>query len=160
MQQYTGKEMSFARDAPGIGGPLMDLHSNGINVTFDSVEEVAGRQAYRLSVKLPSGSSYHLWIDVQTFLDIKYDREFVNKFGQSVMVPVFNRNYQTIGGLQIPLLIETGDGIAQIPDKMLIEKVLLNPPLEDSNFAKPNLPQRRNSVTVNATPAPDSAEVR
>jgi hypothetical protein len=129
-------------------------------MTFDSEEEVAGRQAYRLSVKLQSGSSYHVWIDAQTFLDIKYDREFVNKFGQSVMVPVFNRNYQTIGGLQIPLLIETGDGIAQTPDKMLIDKVLLNPPLEDSNFAKPNLPQRRNSVTVNATPAPDSTEVR
>lgn len=160
LQQYTSEELRFARDEPSIGGLLMDFQTNSANVTLDGVDEVAGQQAYRLSIKLPSGVTHHVWVDTHSFLDIKYDREFINKLGQSVMVPVFNRNYQSIGGLQVPLLIETGEGATEPPDKLLIEKVLLNPPLEESAFAKPSLPQRRNAVTVNATAEERPEDVR
>jgi hypothetical protein len=160
LQQYTSEELRFARDEPSIGGLLMGLQSNATDVTLDGVEEVAGQEAYRLSIKLPSGVTHHVWVDTHSFLDIKYDREFINKLGQSVMVPVFNRNYQSMGGLQLPLLIETGEGATEPPDKLLIEKVLLNPPLEESVFAKPSVPQRRNAVTVNAVAEERPEDVR
>ena len=160
LQQYTNEELRFARDEPSIGGLLMGLQSNAANVTLDGVEDVAAQQAYRLSIKLPSGVTHHVWVDTHSFLDIKYDREFINKLGQSVMVPVFNRNYQSMGGLQVPLLIETGEGATEPPDKLLIEKVLLNPPLEENIFAKPSVPQRRNAVTVNAVAEERPEDVR
>ena len=132
----------------------------GTDVTLDGVDDIEGRQSYRLNIKLSSGVSHHVWIDAQTFLDVKYDREAINASGQPITVPVFYRNYQTIEGLQVPLMIETGDGTIQKTDKMAIDKILINPPLDNQIFAKPDVPQRRNVVTVNATTAPSSRELK
>jgi hypothetical protein len=62
------------------------------------------------------------------------------------------RNYRTFEGLQIPTTIETGAGTIKAPDKMVIEKISLNPPLDDRVFAKPRVPGQRNAVTVRAEP--------
>ena len=111
--------------------------------------------AYRLSVKLPSGAIRHVWIDAQNFLDVKSDREWRNASGQTGTVSVSYRNYRMFEGLQIPTTIETGAGTTKAPDKMVIEKIALDPPLDDRAFAKPTVPGQRNVVTVRAEP--DSA---
>jgi len=160
LQQYTTEELNYARNGPGIDGPLMDYQAKGTDVTLDGVDDIEGHQTYRLNIKLSSGVSHHVWIDAQTFLDVKYDREAINTSGQSVMVPVFYRNYQAIEGLQVPLMIETGTGTAHVTDKMAIDKVLINPQLDNQIFAKPDVPQRRNVVTVNATATPSSRELK
>lgn len=150
---YTAEELSFARDGQVIDGPLMDYEAKGVAVALDGMDEVEGNKAYRLSVRLPSGAIHHVWIDARTFLDIKYDRESRNAFGQPGRVSVFYRNYKTIEGLQIPLMIESGAGTATATDKMVIDKVSLNPPLEDRRFAKPSVPGQRNVVAVSSEPS-------
>jgi hypothetical protein len=91
-----------------------------------------------------------MWIDAQTFLDIKYDRETRNAMGQSATVSVFYRNYQRIEGLQIPLIIESGVGATRQTNRLVIEKISLNPPLEDRRFARPGAPGRGTSVSIGA----------
>jgi hypothetical protein len=160
VQPYTAEELNFARDGQGIDGMLVDYQAKGIAVTLDGVDEVEGRKAYRLSVMLPSGVSHHVWIDAQTFLDVKYDRQSRDALGRLNTVAVFYRNYQPIDGLQIPRLIESGLGsgsaqnTARAMDKMVIDKILLNPPLEEQRFAKPRLPGGRNAVLVDTGSAP------
>jgi hypothetical protein len=117
---------------------------------------VEGHKAYRLNVKLPSGASHHVWVDAKTFLDIKYDREFRNAMGRSGTLSVIYRNYKTIDGLQIPLMIESGADIGKASDKMVIDKVVLNPPLEETIFAKPNIPGQSNAVSIVAEPLQDA----
>lgn len=148
VQPYSPDELRFARDGLGIDGPLMDYQAKGIAVALDGVDEIDGRKAYRLSVKLPSGNSHHVWVDAKTFLDVKYDRVSRNKFGQSSTVSVFYRNYKTIEGLQIPLLIESGVDTAKATEKLVIDKVSLNPPLADRMFAKPGVTGWRSTATV------------
>lgn len=158
LQAYSADELSAARDGGGIDGPLMDYQAKGVAVALDGRDEVEGRKAYRLSLTLPSGARHHVWIDAQNFLDIKYDRSARNSFGQTGTVAVFYRNYKTIDGLQIPSMIESGVGSGKVTDKMVIDKVLLNPPLDDRMFAKPNLPGARgNMVSVDAEPSPQAA---
>jgi len=160
LQPYTDEELEFARHGFGIDSLLMNYQSQGISLSLEGVDDIEGRQAYRLAAMLPSGGLQHVWIDTQSFLDIKYDRKSITAYGQPITVPMFYRNYQTIGDLRLPLLIETGTGTGQKSDNMVIDKVLLNPPLEDALFLKPNLPQPRNAVTVNATSLPGSGETR
>lgn len=150
VQPFTNDELRFAHDGQGIDGPLMDYTAKGVAVALDGVDEVEGHKAYRLNVRLPSGASHHIWIDAQNFLDIKYDRQSRNTFGQPGTMSVFYRDYQTIEGLQIPLTIETGTDTSKATDKMVIDKISLNQPLEDQMFAKPRVPGRRNGVTVKA----------
>jgi len=146
---YTTDELAFANAAQVIDGPLMDYAAKGVVVTLDGVDEVEGRKAYRLNVRLPSGLRQVVWIDAGTFLDIKYDRVSRSPAGQSRTVSVFYRNYQTFEGLQIPLTLETGPATAKARDKLVIDKLALNPPLTDEMFGKPRVPgSRRKGVTV------------
>jgi len=145
---YTDDELSYAREGTGIDGPLMDYRAKGIAVTLDGIDQVEGRKAYRLNVTLPSGDSHHVWIDADTYLDVKYDRRSRNAFGMEGTMFVVNRNYQTIEGLRLPLTIESGGDAAKVPDRMVIERILVNAPLEARQFAKPHLPGRPNTVTV------------
>lgn len=136
VQPYTPDELSFARDGQGMDGPLMDYQAKGNVITLEGMDELEGRRAYRLSVKLPSGTSQHVWVDAQTFLEIKYDRVAHGKFGQTGRVSVFYRNYKTVEGVQIPLMIESrAEDRNSAIDKMVIDRVLINPPLADRVFA-------------------------
>ncbi len=148
LQPFTAEELSFAHDGQGIDGPLMDYQTKGVVVALDGIDEVEGHKAYRLNVKLPSGASHHVWIDAKTFLDVKYDRESRNSFGMSGRLSVFYRNYKTIDGVQIPLMIESGGDNGKGTEKMVIDKVLLNPPLQDRLFAKPNIPGLSNAASA------------
>ena len=161
LQPYTIDEVTFARDAQVIDGPLMDYAAKGITVTLGGVDEIEGRKAYRLNVRLPSGLRQTVWIDAETFLDIRLDRVSRNRAGQAGTVSVYYRNYRTIEGLQIPLTIETSAGAADATDKLVIGKIALNAPLDDRMFARPNLPgARRNAVTVDTRVPPPSQPAR
>jgi hypothetical protein len=153
MQPYTANEVNYARNEQGIGGPLMDYAANGIAIRLEGVDEVEGRKAYRLALRFPSGIAQHVWIDAQTFLDIKSERELRGRSGQTAKVEVFYRNYQAIEGLQMPMIIESHDGNSKAGDKMVIAKVLLNPPLDDQMFGKPGMPERHSMGRNGRTPA-------
>jgi hypothetical protein len=143
---FTPDEVRFAHDAPGIDGPLIDHEAKGIGVELDGVEEIDGHKAYRLTVKLPSGTTRHVWVDATTFLEIRYDRETRSAAGKPGIVFVSYRNYRAIDGLQIPMTIETGSPNGPPGDRMTIDRVLLNPPLEESAFSRPGGPGRRSHV--------------
>ena len=148
---YTTVELLSAQNGQGIDGPLMDHQAKGIAVTLEGVDDVEGNKAYRLNVKFPSGASNHVWIDAQTFLEVKYDRQSRNATGQTGTVSVYYRDYRSMEGLQIPFTIESGAGTGKVADKMMIDKILLNPPLEDQMFAKPNVPWKRKAVSIDTT---------
>ena len=157
MQPYTIEETNFARGAQVIDGPLLDHAAKGVTVALAGVEEVEGRKAYRLDVKLPSGLRQRAWIDAETFLDVRWEREAHDASGRSATVRMHYRNYHSFDGLQIPLTIETVTAARSATDRLMIDKVALNPPLADGDFAKPGVPgARRNAVAVD-TRLPQSA---
>jgi outer membrane lipoprotein-sorting protein len=148
LQDYSTEELSFARDALGLDGPLMDYKAKGVVVTLGGVDTVEGRKAYRLELTLPSGATRRTWIDAQTFLELRYERPATN--GTRGTVSVYSRNYRAFDGLQIPLLLETTTGTDNTSNKMQIDKVAINPPLPDSLFEQPRVLKKR------AAPAPRS----
>jgi outer membrane lipoprotein-sorting protein len=148
LQPYTAPELKFAHDAQVIDGPLIDYAAKGNTVSLDGVEKVEGHQAYRLSVKLASGEIQSVWIDAKTFLDIRYDRHSYSAAGVPGMVSVYYRNYMTADALQFPSTLEIGVGSGKATDKMVIEKIALNPPLDDRIFSRPGAPGRRSAFAV------------
>lgn len=139
LQPFNAEELIFAGEGPGIGGLLMDYRAKGVMVTLDGMDDVEGRQAYRLRMAFASGNRYHVWIDAETFLDIKYDRESHDGLGQSGLMSVRYRNFKALDGVQIPLLIDSATVGAGSADRMVIDTITLNAPLEDTAFAKPGL---------------------
>lgn len=160
VQPYAPDELRFARGAPIIDGPLMDSVTSGASVSLAGLHEVDGRKAYAVDLRLASGSSYRVWIDTETFLELRYDREFVNAQGRPAVTSVRFADYRTVEGLKLPFTIETGGPDGKPRDKLVIEQVALNPRLDDGRFARPgSATVRRRGVTVDtrraagATPA-------
>ena len=154
VQPYTAEELKFARGVPMIEGPLMDHAARGATISLAGLQEMEGRKAWVLGLRLASGSSYRVWIDPETFLELRYDREFVNAQGRPAATSVYFADYRAVEGLQLPLTIETGTPDGKTRDKLVIERVALNPRLDDRTFAKPaSAVARRRGVTVDTRSA-------
>src|SRR5260370_27539681 len=81
--------------------------------------------------------SRHVWVDAQTFLEAKVEGSPQRLDGKYRPVSIYFREYKPVQGLILPFVIETaGAGVAQ-SEKILIEKVSVNPQLDDSHFLKP-----------------------
>src|SRR5271165_2480100 len=76
LKPFSFEEVTFAHAAQVIDGPLIDYLAKGNTVTLEGLDELEGRKAYRLGVRLATGENDQIWIDAQTFLDIRYDRPF------------------------------------------------------------------------------------
>lgn len=129
VQPYTPQELSAARTAHGFGGPLIEATDR---LTLEGVDELDGRQAYHLKA-----GSEDVWVDARSFLEIRYDRMVDGPAGTPRRVSIEYGDYRSVDGLRIPFLIRTGNG--STPDRMQIEKVVLNAPLDDAAFSNPSL---------------------
>jgi hypothetical protein len=151
---YSSDELSFARGAQVIEGPLMDYSAKGASLSVSGIDVVDGRRAYVLDAKVPSGGRHRVWIDAESFLDLRHDREFNDAAGHIAIATVRYREYRSFEGLQLPVTIETGGGPGQPVNRLVIERVALNPAIKDSVFDPPELvPVRRNRVIVDTRSA-------
>jgi hypothetical protein len=148
---YTVAEIEAARDAPGMDGPLIDYQAKGIGIEYDGTDEVAGKKAYRLIVKWPSGTIRRWWVDAASFLDVKYERGSHTPTGQVATVTVSFANYKSIDGLQIPLSIVTGQENGKETEAMVIEQIFLNRPISDKVFSQPHAPMHMQSANPHAS---------
>src|SRR5262249_60078206 len=101
-QPFTADELKFAHGAPVIDGPLMDYAAKGATISLAGMEEIEGRKAYALGLRLASGSSYRVWIDAHALLELRYDRELVNAQGRATVTAVYFADYRKVEGLQLP----------------------------------------------------------
>jgi hypothetical protein len=135
---YSIQELRFAQAAPGLDGPLIDYQKKGNLIELVGLENIEGREAWHLHVRLVTGERDELWIDQRTFLDLRYDRLPVTEGAiPGRVVSVIYRDYKRVDGLQVPSIIETGAGAGVQPDRMLVERIVINAPLDDAIFAKP-----------------------
>ncbi|MCC8400755.1 hypothetical protein LJ655_02395 [Paraburkholderia sp. MMS20-SJTN17] len=154
VQAYSPAEVRYASEEQVIDGPLLDHAAKGIAVSLDGNDVIDDRKAYRLLVTLPSGAHRHVWVDAQSFLDVKYDREAPSLTGKPVTVEVSYRDFRDVDGLKLPYTIESGVVGMPKKDKLVIDRVSINPPFNDGMFVKPAIAGRRGSVTVGVEGAP------
>lgn len=158
LSPYTEDEIRFARSAQVIEGPLMDYVAKGGVVTIAGQGEAEGRRAYILDVKLPTGGQQRIWVDAETFLEVRHDRQVRGGIGQAGSVTVLFREYREFEGVKLPTQIETGAGLGGAANKLVIERVALNPDFDDSAFTRPETPvSRKNSVIVDTRGAGQAA---
>jgi hypothetical protein len=141
---FTPQELGFALRAPGIAGPLLDADARGSVVAVEGLEPVDGRPAYRLAVRLASGERDRVWVDARSFLDVKFERSAPGS--ATAPVTLFYRDYKLVDGLQVPTTIETGATPTMRADRLTIERIAVNPDLDDALFANPAAQPRRSRI--------------
>jgi outer membrane lipoprotein-sorting protein len=150
VEPYTAEEMKMASAQSDLDGPLVDYASKGTKIDVDGIEKVDGRDNYKLKLTLSGGQETRVWVDAETFLETKMEGQPRRLDGTYHPVEVYYRDYRSVSGLQIPFVLETrvlpvektATGYKDPPvpaERLIIEKVTVNPKLDDSQFSKPKM---------------------
>ena len=139
VEPYKEAEARSAAAAAELDGPLVDFKRKGTKVELAGTEVVEGRNTYKLKLTLKGGEQIHLWIDAKSFLEAKIDGEPRRMDGRMRKVAIFYRDFKPVAGLQFPHTLETVVEKVNGSHKMTIQTIKVNPPLDDTLFAKPQL---------------------
>jgi hypothetical protein len=138
VESYSKDELAVAADDQELDGPLVNYAAKGTHISLAGTEVVDGRPAYRLTLKYKDGSVRGLWIDGQSFLEVKIEGAPRRRDGHPRAVMSYLKDYRKVDGLMIPFLRETHVAGESHPERIVVEKVVINPALTASNFAKPS----------------------
>jgi hypothetical protein len=150
VEPYTADETKIASMQADLDGPLVDYAAKGTQVELAGMEKVEGRDTYKLKLTMKDSRAIHVWLDAQTFLETKIEGQPRRLDGTEHPVEVYFRDYRAVDGLQIPYVLETrvlpvaktALGLRDTPvppEKIIIEKVMVNPQLAESRFSKPEV---------------------
>ncbi len=148
IEPYTPDEMKLTSRQSDLDGFLVDYAVKGTRIEFVGMDQVEGRDTYKLKLTLTDGDAIHVWIDAKTFLETKIEGQPRRFDGTDHPVEVYFRDYRPVNGLQIPFVLETrvlpvaktvmGFKDPPVPvEKIIIDNVVVNPKLDESRFSKP-----------------------
>lgn len=155
VEPYTAEELKGASLQSEIDGPLVDYAAKGTRIELAGLEKVEDRDTFKLKLTFKNGTTTSVWIDAQTFLEAKILGQPRRLDGKEHAVEIYYRDYRSVSGLQIPFVLETKVLPLEDPDrrmkdpsvpveKVTIEKVAVNPKLDASLFAKPQIESAAN----------------
>ena len=150
-EPFSEQELKIASYQGDLDGPLVDYAAKGTQVALDGTEKVEGRNTYKIKVTEKSGHTFHVWVDAVTFLEAKIEGQPRRLDGTDHPVEVYYRDYRAVDGLQIPFLLETrvlpvgknASGFRETPvppERIVIDKVVVNPKVEEKLFSKMEVP--------------------
>jgi hypothetical protein len=136
-EPFTAEETKSEADRADMDGPLIDYQAKGSKIALEGMEPVDGHAAYKIKLTTKSGEVQHIWIDAQSFLDVKVEGLPRRMDGSLHTVWVYQRDFRSVQGLMIPFVLETAVDGYRGTHSMVLDKVEVNPKLSDNLFAKP-----------------------
>jgi len=159
VEPFTADEAKAEAVKADLEGPLLDYAAKGTQVALEGMEPVEGHNAYKLKLTMKSGQVQHIWIDAQSFLDVKVEGAPRRLDGKMRNVWIYQRDFRSVRGLIVPYVYDTAIDGNPHSHKMLIESVAVNPALDDARFTKPQvLVAATKPPAAPAKPAPAPAK--
>jgi len=145
---FTGKkdpEMMSADDkkdieeTADIDGPLVDYKSKGNKVELLGKDKLEGTDAYKLKATLKNGDVITIYLDADSFLEIKEELKRTIRGTEQEMESSIG-DYKEVNGLMFAFAMENGMKGSQQKEKITISKIELNVPVDDAIFKMPAAP--------------------
>ncbi len=135
-EPFTPEEKRLASMQTDLDGPLIDYAAKGTKVEIEGMEKVEDRDAFKLKVTLKNEQVRHVWVDAQTFLEVKIDGSR-RLDGRMHLVETYFRDYKSTNGLTLPYLMETRVEGVKGSEKITVESFAVNRDLSAAAFSKP-----------------------
>ncbi len=119
-----------------IDGPLVDYKSKGNAVELLGKDKLEGTDAYKLKVTLKNGDVITMYLDADSFLEIKEEMKRTMRGTEREVESVMG-DYKEVNGLMFPFAIENGVKGSQEKEKLTLSKIELNVPIDDAIFKMP-----------------------
>jgi hypothetical protein len=127
-----------------MDGPLVDWQAKGNAVEYLGTEDVEGTPAHKLKVTRKNGDVSFVYLDPDHFLEIRVLTQRT-RHGAYEEVETDLGDYEKAGGVFVPTSIEFGRKGAPDKQRIIIDKVEANVPVDDTIFHFPgfqiSLPQ-------------------
>jgi hypothetical protein len=126
-----------------IDGPLVDWQAKGNAVEYLGTEDVDGTPAYKLKVVRKNGDVSFVYLDPDHFLEIRILTQRT-RHGAHEEIETDLGDYEKVGGVFVPTSIEFGRKGDPDKQRIIIDKVEANVPVDDTIFHFPGqigLPQ-------------------
>lgn len=129
-------EMKRLENQADIDGPLVDYQAKGNKVELIGKDKLEGTDVYKLRVTLKNGALETLYIDADSFMLIKSESKRIIR-GVERETETELGDYKLVQGVMMPFSIERGAKGAPFRQKMAIEKIEVNVPIDDAVFQMP-----------------------
>ena len=135
-EPMAAEDLKAADEQADIDGPLVDYKSKGHTVELLGKDKVEGADVYKVKVSLKNGDVITFFIDSEAFLDVKAESKRTIR-GSEVEAETSFSDYKEVGGLIFPHAIEAGPKGSGQKQKITIERVDINPSLDEARFKMP-----------------------
>jgi len=139
VEPFTADEAKSESAKADLEGSLIDYAAKGTQVALEGMDPVEGHPAYKLKLTMKNGDVQHIWIDAQSFLDVKVEGVPRRLDGKLRSVWVYQRDFRSVQGLMVPYLYQTAVEGDPHTHGMVIESVAVNRTLDDARFTKPQV---------------------
>jgi len=126
-----------AIEGSDIGGPLVDWKAKGHRVELAGRELLEGREAWKLKITLKNGDVRHLYLDAESFLHVRTEARR-NVAGRQIETATTFGDYRETAGVLFPRAVEIGVKGRPSRLRILVERVEVNPVLDDARFRMPD----------------------
>jgi outer membrane lipoprotein-sorting protein len=132
----SADEAKEVEEMADVDGPLVNYKSKGHQVELLGKEKIEGTDAYKLKLSLKNGDVQTVYIDADSFLEIKEETKRTVRGSEQVVEESIG-DYKDVNGIIFPFAIESGVKGSPDKEKLTITKIELNVPADDSIFKMP-----------------------
>jgi outer membrane lipoprotein-sorting protein len=145
VQDMSAEELQEMPDESDADGPLVDYKAKGSQVELVGKEDLDGKAVYRLKITGKNGEVRSYLIDASTFLTTKW--EGIRKVGdQALPWECILADYRDVQGLKFPFKIDQGSPGTEYKQTLTVEKIEINPKIDESHFGRPVMPKAPTAV--------------
>jgi len=137
-EKIGGDELKEAEEQADFDGALVDYKDKGHKVELVGKEDLEGTSSYNLKLTLKNGDIRNIYLDAQNYLELKVSSKRKTPGGETE-VDQYVGNYKPVNGVLFPFSIETKIN-GQIVNQIVIDKIELDVPIDDSLFKMPAKP--------------------
>ena len=158
-QPMTGNDLKNIAEESDFDGPLVDYPKKGNKIELLGPDQVDGKPAIKLKLTTSAGDVRTYYFDAATSLLLKW--EGIRKSeDQEMPVESLFSDYRDVSGLKFPFKVDTSSPGSNRTQNLAIEKIELNPQIDDAHFAKPVEPAAANPPAQPAAPPKENPEHR
>ena len=149
----TEDELKNITEESDFDGPLVDHKAKGNQIELVGKDKFNAKDVWRMKLTTKSGDVRFYLFDTSSFLLLKWEGK--RKYeGQELPIESYFSDYRDIGGLKFAFAIDSGSSPTEIAEKIRIEKIDLNPQINDAEFTKPATPPQPGSPPPTPAPQP------
>jgi hypothetical protein len=135
-ERMSADDVKTLMEDAEIDGPLVDWKTKGSKVEYLGTEDVEGTLAHKLKVLRKNGDVNFVYLDPDHFLEIRVLTQRM-RHGAYEEVETDLGDYEKAAGVFVPTSIESGRKGAPDKERIIIDKVEANVPVDDAVFHFP-----------------------